>query len=219
MNLLALETSTEACSVALQAGARVWQRHRATPQGHTQHLLPMVRELCAEAGMPLTALDGLAVGIGPGAFTGVRIACAVAQGLAFALALPIAPVSTLAALARGGWRLTGATEWLVATDARRAEVYWASGTVVDGGRRVDWRVAESLVAPSGVQAPGVPAWACAGSGWQAHGAHLPLPPGGTGAALVLPEAQDVLALGEALLAAGAGVPPDALTPTYLRSPF
>ena len=219
MNLLALETSTEACSVALQAGARVWQRHQATPQGHTRHLLPMVRELCAEAGIALAALEGLAVGIGPGAFTGVRIACAVAQGLAFALDLPIAPVSTLAALARGGWRLTGETEWLVAADARRAEVYWAIGTVTGAGRRVDWQVAERLDAPLRVQAPAGRQWEIAGNGWLAHGAALPAPLGGAGPALLLPEAQDVLALGEALLAAGAGVTPDTLAPTYLRAPL
>lgn len=219
MNLLALETSTEACSVALQAGGQLWQRHIATPQGHTLHLLPMVHELCAQAGTTLAALEGLAVGIGPGAFTGVRIACAVAQGLAFALDLPLAPVSTLAALARGGWRLTGETEWLVAADARRAEVYWAAGTVADAGRRVDWRIAESLAPPAHVQTPSNFRWACAGSGWQVHGALLPVPTGGASPALLLPEAQDVLALGEALLARGAGVPPDSLAPTYLRSPL
>ena len=214
MNLLALETSTEACSVALQIGPRAWQQHLVTPQGHTRQLLPMVRALCAEAGVALTALDGLAVGIGPGAFSGVRIACAVAQGLAFALDLPIAPVSTLAALARGGWRLTGDIEWLVATDARRAEVYWAAGTVVGAGTRVEWRAGERVAAPVYVEAPAVRGWRCAGSGWRVHGDDLPVP--GAGPALLLPEAQDVLALGEAALAAGRGVTPDVLAPTYLR---
>lgn len=219
MNLLALETATEACSVALLAGSGVLERHLLTPQGHTRHLLPMVHAVCAEAGVPLSSLDGLAVGIGPGAFTGVRIACAVAQGLALALNLPIAPVSTLAALARGGWRLTGRREWLVATDARRAEVYWAAGSVAAAGDRVDWRVADRLDAPSRVTAPPIPGWGSAGNGWQAHGVALPTPDDGSAPALLYPEAHDVLALGRAMLADGRGLRPDALAPVYLRSPL
>ena len=217
MNLLALETATEACSVALLGGSRLFVRHAITPQGHTQHLLPMVHDLCAEAGLPLASLDGLAVGIGPGAFTGVRIACAVAQGLALALDVPIAPVSTLAAVARGGWRVTGHHEWLVAMDARRAEVYWATGAVNPAGDAVLWRTEERVDAPTRVVAPAVAHWHIAGSGWLAHGAELPVPAPGAAPALVHPQAEDVLALGRALLEAGQGVAPEALSPVYLRS--
>ena len=89
MKLLALETATDACSVALFCDGSMMQRHELAPQRHTQLLLPMVRELCAEAGIAPAALDAIAVGIGPGAFTGVRVATAVAQGLAYAHALPV----------------------------------------------------------------------------------------------------------------------------------
>ena len=219
MNLLALETATEACSVALLADSRVLVRHAITPQGHTQHLLPMVHELCAEAGLGLASLEGLAVGIGPGAFTGVRIACAVAQGLALAVGVPIAPVSTLAAVARGGWRLTGGHEWLVAMDARRAEVYWATGTVDPAGERVSWRTEARVDAPTQVRAPAVARWNIAGSGWQAHGAVLPVPTTGAASALIHPHAEDVLALGRAMLEAGQGVAPEDLAPVYLRAPL
>jgi tRNA threonylcarbamoyl adenosine modification protein YeaZ len=102
MNILALETATDACSVALSINGETRQRFQIAPQRHTELLLPMVGELCAEAGLALPALDVIAVSVGPGAFTGVRVATALAQGLAFAFELPVLGISTLAALALGG---------------------------------------------------------------------------------------------------------------------
>ena len=93
--LLALDTATEACSVALLHEGRVLSRYEVIPRLHAQRVLPMVRELLAEAGIALSALDAIAFGRGPGAFTGVRIAVGVVQGLAFALERPVLPIAPM----------------------------------------------------------------------------------------------------------------------------
>ena len=101
MKLLALDTATEACSAAVWADGAVLERYEWAPRRHATLILPMIESVLAEAGLSVTQLDAIAVGRGPGAFTGVRIAVGIAQGIAFAADLPVAPVSTLAALALG----------------------------------------------------------------------------------------------------------------------
>ncbi len=122
--LLALDTATEACSVALLHDGRVLSHYEVIPRMHAQRLLPMIKDLLAEAGVALSAVDGIAFGRGPGAFTGVRIAIGVVQGLAFALERPVLPVSTLAVLAQRALREQGAQQVAAAIDARMDEVYW-----------------------------------------------------------------------------------------------
>ncbi|HZW51285.1 MAG TPA: tRNA (adenosine(37)-N6)-threonylcarbamoyltransferase complex dimerization subunit type 1 TsaB, partial [Rudaea sp.] len=99
-NIIAIETATEACSAALSVDGRVVERSEIAPRRHAELILPMIESLLVEAGISRAQLDGIAVGRGPGAFTGVRLAIAVAQGLALALDIPIVPVSSLAALAQ-----------------------------------------------------------------------------------------------------------------------
>ena len=114
MKILAIETATEACSAALLIDGKIIERYQVQPRMHSQLILPMMNELLAEAGVALTALDAIAFGRGPGAFTGVRIAVGVAQGAAFAADLPVVPVSTLAALAQGAVRESGGRRLLPA---------------------------------------------------------------------------------------------------------
>jgi tRNA threonylcarbamoyladenosine biosynthesis protein TsaB len=123
MKLLALETATEACSVALYIDGRVLARFRHAPRLQTELLLPMMEELLAESGVSLSDLDVLAYSRGPGAFTGVRIAAAAVQALAFAKDIPVIPVSSLQTLAQGVWRVHGADKVLSVFDARMDEVY------------------------------------------------------------------------------------------------
>lgn len=107
MKLLALDTATEACSAAVWVDGAVWERYELAPRRHAALILPMIESVLAEAGLSPKQLDVVAFGRGPGAFTGVRIAVGIAQGIAFAADLPVVPVSTLAALALGVGRETG----------------------------------------------------------------------------------------------------------------
>ena len=124
MKLLAIDTSGDACSAALFLDGVIEQRLDPTPRRHGELLLPMMQALLESAGIGLDALDAIAFGRGPGSFTGVRIAVAVAQGGAFGAGCPTVPVSTLAAMAVGEYRRTGRRRVLAALDARMGEVYW-----------------------------------------------------------------------------------------------
>lgn len=128
MNLIALETSSQHLSVALWRDGALLERAAAVPNGGSERLLPWVDELLTEARIDFAALDGVAFGAGPGGFTGLRLACGVAQGLAFGLDLPVIGVSTLEALAFAAHRQTGASRVLACLDARMNEVYYAAYT-------------------------------------------------------------------------------------------
>lgn len=133
MNLLALETATSYCSVALTVKGEQRQLDQAAPQKHAALLLPMVEQLLAEAGLSRKQLDAIAFGQGPGSFTGLRIAAAAAQGIALGLDLPVAPVSTLAAVAHQRYRLAGIRQCIACLDARMSEVYWGCYETAAGG--------------------------------------------------------------------------------------
>ncbi len=167
MRLLALETGGDYCSVALWQDGQLCARHRATPQQHHQHLLPLLDELLAEAACHLSQLDVLAFGQGPGAFTGVRVAASVTQAIALAQDLPVIPVSSLAALAHAAWRHYGTPAVLPALDARMQQVYWAAYRVLDLGA-LELLVPEAVVAPGTNVAPPPGLWAGIGSGWAVH---------------------------------------------------
>lgn len=169
MKLLALDTATEACSAAVWVDGVVLERYEFAPRRHAALILPMIEAVLAEAGLSVRQLDAIAFGRGPGAFTGVRIAVSVAQGIAFAASLPVAPISTLAALAIGAARETGYSHIAVALDARMGEVYWGAYAVVDDD--VELLGEERVCAPETVIAPAGD-WLGVGSGWTAHAATL-----------------------------------------------
>lgn len=122
MRLIGLDTSGEICSVALWLDGTVRERAFPAAQSHGEHLLPMLRALLDAEGLDLKDFSGIAVAHGPGSFTGVRLACGVAQGLAYGAALPIATVGTLEALAE----IAATARVLSCLDARMHEVYWAA---------------------------------------------------------------------------------------------
>ena len=126
MKLLAIETSTEACSAAIMQGDQVFERFEVTPRKHNELILPMCEQVLAQAEISLKQLDAIAFGCGPGAFTGVRIGTAVTQGIAYAHDLPVVPVSTLANLAQQAFlQNSDYFQVLTAIDARMDEIYWA----------------------------------------------------------------------------------------------
>ncbi|MSQ69082.1 MAG: tRNA (adenosine(37)-N6)-threonylcarbamoyltransferase complex dimerization subunit type 1 TsaB [Gammaproteobacteria bacterium] len=217
MKVLALESATDACSVALFVEGEILQRYALAPQRHTQLMLPMVSELCAVAGLGLGTLDAIAVGVGPGAFAGVRIASALAQGLALAHGLPVAPISTLAALALGGARLHGERVWLVALDARRQELYWAHYAVDPALTSATLLRAEQVGPPAAVVAPPTARWGIAGTGAAIYRAHRAADaPAGEWGDPQWPQAQDVARLGATAVRQGQLQAPDLLVPVYLR---
>jgi tRNA threonylcarbamoyladenosine biosynthesis protein TsaB len=215
MKLLAFELSTEACSVAVHVDGQVRERFEIAPRRHAELALPWAEELLAEAGIARSQLDAIALGRGPGAFTGVRLAIALAQGVALALDRPLIPVSTLQALAMRAPAEAG--QVLAAIDARMGEVYVARYERVDG---LPWlqdaeRVCppQAVVLPEGIRCAGV------GTGFgAAEGAIVAQ----LGDALIsvdataLPHASDVLALALPLLARGEAIAPERVEPAYLR---
>jgi tRNA threonylcarbamoyladenosine biosynthesis protein TsaB len=219
VHLLAIETSTPACSAALWLDGDVLERYALAPRQHAALMLPMIESLLLEAGITVSQLDAIAFGCGPGSFTGVRIAASVVQGIAFAAGLPVVPVSTLAALAQGGMRLTDGRQVLAALDARKAEVYWGcytdtgTGTVVLQGN-------ECLCAPAAVSCPDGNDWVGVGSGWEAYGDDL-MKRVGEQVIRVLPDfeprAADVARLGSHDFRQGKTLSPEAAVPVYLRN--
>ena len=221
MKILALDTATEACSVALLLGDTILARYEEPKRGHAELILPMVDAVLAEAGIELRALDCLAVGRGPGAFTGVRIAVSVAQGLAFGVERPIVPVSDLAALAQRAAHAHAAQRILACLDARLGEVYWAAFEVGPDGLVVA-ATEERVGTPASVTVPGGGQWFGVGNGWAAHpGLVAQLSQTGTGAptrvdATLLPRAQEVAQLAARDFRAGLAVPPEQALPVYVR---
>lgn len=218
MRLLAIDTATEACSAALEIDGAVSERWVEAPREHGDRLLAMIDELLVEAGITATALDALAFGRGPGAFTGVRIATGVAQGVAYALDLPVLRISTLATLAQGAYRGHGAAQVVAAIDARMGEVYWgAFAADTDGTMRPVQ--GEQVAAPDAVEVPPGTGWYGVGTGWAAHDAVLARRLGPALAADLggtLPRAGDMLPLARAAWAAGEAVTAAAAVPVYLR---
>jgi tRNA threonylcarbamoyladenosine biosynthesis protein TsaB len=228
MNLLAFELSTEACSVALWVDGEVRERHEIAPRRHAELALPWADALLAEAGLAKSQLDAVAVGRGPGAFTGVRLGISIAQGIALALDLPALPVSTLAALAMRSLSLrahAGAGQHvLAAIDARMQEVYAASYVFDAGDEGVLLPCsldAERVQPPDAVILPGeADGWLGVGTGFAAQGGALRERFDARLRAVdaeALPQAGDVARLAHAAWRRGEAVAPESLEPAYLRN--
>jgi len=216
MKVLALDTATEACSVALLTDADLVGVFREVGRGHAEQILDMVDAVLSEAGMVLGMLDGIAASVGPGAFTGVRIGVSVAQGLAFGASLPVVAVTTLEALGLQAMR-GGAQQVMACIDARMGEVYWGC-YATDPERGLTARGAAAVGAAESVNVPLVGPFQGIGRGFAAYPvlqalAGLTLP---AGACDALPDAKDMARLGAIRFAAGEGRDPADLIPVYLR---
>jgi len=213
MKLLVLDTSTEWCSAALWLDSVIQARRVLAEQRHSSLLLPMVDELLRESDVTLRQLDGIAYGAGPGSFTGLRIACAVTQGLAFGADLPVAGVSTLESIAQQ----TGADRVLTVLDARMAEVYWAAYRREGEG----WHAVSEpqLALPESVAVPAAGKWIGAGNGFAALGAVLRprlAPQLVRIDDILMPDAAAMAPLAAAAFARGEGMDAALAAPIYLR---
>ena len=214
MKLLAIDTSTEACAVGVSAGDRHCTRFELTPRRHTECVLPWSDELLQQAGIAKRDLDAIAVGIGPGAFTGVRLAVSLAQGMALALDLPVVPVSTLACIAQAQAH-DGPIAVLM--DARMGECYAGFYRKTDG--IVSAVAPERLLKPEHIELPFAGDWIGVGSALSSYAAQLP--PELMAAfkridASCLPQSEALLQLAEYGFKHGAAVAPERIEPAYLR---
>lgn len=220
MRVLALDTATQACSVAFDDGARCIFRFEELGRGHAQRILPMVDEVLTEANVALEQLDCIAVGVGPGTFTGVRIAVSVAQGLAFGARLPVVPVTSLGALALQSHCQSAcgtARGTLVCLDARMGEVYW--GCYVEHPQLGVVPLADLRVSsPAAVCVPPDAKFCGIGRGFDVYPQLAQLPGVQLNAqdSLALPHAKYIAILGTSAFRAGAGMDAAELRPVYLR---
>lgn len=213
MKILALDTSTEYCSAAVWHDGAAVERDVHAGQSHSELLLGMVDAVLAESGTALREIDAIAFGAGPGTFTGLRIACGVAQGLAYAADRPVVGVGTLLALAKG----SGAHRVVCCVDARMQQVYFAAYEGAD----TEWRAVHgpSLHAPAEVPLLEGEGWIGCGSGFAAYREALAARYRGQLGRIAPdahPRASDVAALAAVAYARGEAVAPDDAAPLYVR---
>jgi len=218
VKLLAIEAATDVCSVAACNNGQVYVRHELAPRRHAELALAYCHAVLHEAQLSLSELDALVVGRGPGSFTGVRIAIAVAQGLAYGADLPVAPVSTLATLAQSVFRARGHVAVCAALDARMHETYCGAFRVDLTGQMV--AVSQERVCPMSELELPQGEWFGAGPAWQQYAEQIPDPVArqvaGTWAD-AQPHAADALVLGLAQANAGTLIGVSELEPVYLRN--
>ena len=217
VKLLAFETSSQQGSVALQVDGNITEEFMQSPKQQTADLLPLAKKLLNAGNLELTDLDGITFGRGPGSFTGLRIAAAVAQGLSLASEIPLFPVSSLATIAQGIWRSHRVTNTLVCVDAYMGEVFWGQFCIQDG--LVYAASKECLSTPETVTSKGLESWSVVGNGFICYETVL-------GALIenaksthvgAYPCARDLFPQAMADLAKGLGQRPEVATPVYLRS--
>jgi tRNA threonylcarbamoyladenosine biosynthesis protein TsaB len=213
MNLLSLDTSTEFLSLALQVGDKTFTHYQLAGTSASELILPQIQSLLDSANVKLNDLDGIAFGAGPGAFTGVRIACGVAQGLGFGASLPVVGVNTLNALAEA----SGADKVIACLDARMGEIYHAAFERENG----DWiEVSKTMVCKPEAAPILEGGWVGVGSGWAIYGEILSkiyaenliktMPE-------VSPRAEAILTLAQPVFLAGLAKPASEVAPIYIRN--
>jgi tRNA threonylcarbamoyladenosine biosynthesis protein TsaB len=218
MKILAIDTSTDACSAALLTDDGVLDHFELAPSRHAHLILSMIDAVLADAEVTPASLDALAFGRGPGSFTGLRIAAGVIQGIAFGLDLPVVPVSTLAGLAQAALQTKKATHVLAALDARMNEVYWGA-YAPDGDEIMQCIGREIVCAPAQVPVPESGSWIGVGPGWARYAEELQKRVGGglTGwEGDFYPHARYIARLAGHYYSKGLIVDAAQAVPTYLR---
>ncbi len=221
MKYLAFDTSTETLSIAVQHGERVRSVRGAGGPRASDRLIPDILALLAEVDLRLADLDVVAFGQGPGAFTGLRGACAVAQGLAFGANKRVLPIGSLLAVAEAARTQTGATRVLAVLDARMNEVYSAAYTYIqaENGDTAHWREVQALrvgAAATLAWPHSESAWTVAGNAFAAYGEHMPAAVQHAPQVIAIPDAECMLGLIPGLLAQDLAVPAEQAMPVYVR---
>jgi tRNA threonylcarbamoyladenosine biosynthesis protein TsaB len=212
MLILALETSTELGSCALWQDGRLTERRCPAGRSHSETLLPLIRELLSEAGLGIRQLDAIAFGVGPGAFTGLRVACGVAQGLAAAGNIPLLPVTSLETMAA----MTGAEQVLALLDARMGEVYAGAYRREENGYVLQGEI--RVAAPQDVLIPETAGWLACGNAVAAYPlmAQRLATAGLAVQADILPLASALATVAAPRIARGEGIDAALAAPLYVR---
>lgn len=228
MNILAIDTATEACSAALYVDGEITSKYQLAPREHSRLILKMIDKLLADADVEVSNLDAIAFGRGPGSFMGLRIAAGVVQGIAFAHDIPVIPISTLKVMAQRAFEQTDNKNILVAIDARMDEVYWAA-YYLDGtdNETLQWKIdgEECVISPDKIDLPNMLAqhdksWVAAGTGWGSYADRLLSGGDFTLQATLIdcfPSAEIMVKLAVRELQAGNTIRPAEAIPVYLRN--
>lgn len=214
MNILALDTSSSACSIAIAMGDKVYSHHIVSPMQQAQTILPILDELLNSIDAKLADIEVIAFGAGPGSFTGIRIAASVAQGLGYALNIPLVSVSSLALLAQAAFYDKGWQKLLVGVDARLEEVYWASYEVNQEGV-VQLMGKESALAPERLTAKSPEEYYGVGNAWSIYRSRIPFQVIDIDSNR-MPEASAMIELAKQKIALGELLRPEQALPVYLR---
>jgi len=217
MKLLAVDTSSNACSVALQVEDDVLERHVVEPRAHTKILLPMISQLLADGGVLLNELDAIVLGNGPGSFIGMRIGASVVQGLCFGTGIGVIPISSLATVAAEAFADNACERVIVAQDARMNEVYVGCFDKSESG--LPEPIESERIIAVGELPTVADGLAVAGTAWEKYPELVQADSCGIGPLLpvTVPRARYLLRLGVASAAAGGSIPPEDLMPAYLRT--
>ena len=220
MKLLAVETSSIACSVALQVDDDVQEQHVVEAKAHTRILIPMIKTLLDDAGLNVADLDALVLGNGPGSFIGMRIGASVVQGLAYAAKLNIVPISSLACIAADVFQNHAGNNVAIAQDARMSQVYFGCFERDDAGlpRAMGTERIHDLTEIEALSELADLPWLAAGAGWEHYPtlAAMQRPKLTILQEITLPRAINLLRLAQVSIESGKSIPPEQLQPAYLR---
>ncbi len=218
MNILCIDTSSQWCSAAIVSAHGLCQQSKLAPRQHAGLLITQVEGILKEASLKKEDLTAVAVCCGPGSFTGIRVAVAMAQGLAFAIGCPVIPISTLQAIAQGAFRKYDTQFAAVVIDARMDEVYWGGYEITDSHIAKEV-MAPTLSKPKDVRFLSDKDWERIGNGWDVHSTDLIIGAFSSSDKIFsedILEAQDLLPLARYLLEQGKTLAPEHLAPYYLR---
>ncbi|QDJ12907.1 tRNA (adenosine(37)-N6)-threonylcarbamoyltransferase complex dimerization subunit type 1 TsaB [Mergibacter septicus] len=232
LTLLALDTATEACSVALLHQGKITTYAEIAQRTHTQRILPMIDQILTEADIKINQINGLAFGRGPGSFTGVRVSAGIAQGLAFGCQngnLPVYPISNLTAMAEAAYRQMGVKKVLCAIDARMNEIYFSvlerQEITTAPTPYANWQtiIEEQVLSPeqaieqiqNTIKPEQLPEWVTVGTGWQAYPILTTI--NAQKSEVILPSAQDMLTLALTAIQQQQQITALEIEPIYLRN--